>query len=53
MLGDTKSKPSTCIHVSQFFNPHPEDKILDWSKLKEIADDILSAFQMKNKCYIG
>ena len=22
-------------------NPLPEDKILDWSKLKQIADDIL------------
>ena len=22
------------------FNPLPHDKILDWSKLKEIADDI-------------
>ena len=22
------------------FNPLPEDKILDWSKLKQIADDI-------------
>ena len=23
------------------FNPLPDDKILDWSKLKQIADDIL------------
>ena len=23
-----------------FFNPLPDDKILDWSKLKQIADDI-------------
>ena len=23
------------------FNPLPGDKILDWSKLKQIADDIL------------
>ena len=23
------------------FNPSPDDKILDWSKLKEIADYIL------------
>ena len=22
-------------------NPSPDDKILDWSKLKQIADDIL------------
>ena len=24
------------------FNPLPDDKILDWSKLKQITDDILS-----------
>ena len=23
------------------FNPLPDDKILDWSKLKQITDDIL------------
>ena len=23
------------------FNPLPDDKILEWSKLKQIADDIL------------
>ena len=23
------------------FNPLPDDKILDWSKLKQIADEIL------------
>ena len=23
------------------FNPLPDDKILDWSKMKQIADDIL------------
>ena len=26
-----------------FFNPLPDSKILDWSNLKQIADDILSA----------
>ena len=35
------------------FNPIPDDKILDWSKLKQIADDILKCFTMKNKCHIG
>ena len=25
-----------------YTNPLPEDKILDWSKLKQIADDILN-----------
>ena len=41
------------IHLKQedlpvsVFNPLPDDKILDWSKLKQIADDILSAFKVK------
>ena len=26
-------------HEHQTFNPFPNDKILDWSKLKELADD--------------
>ena len=25
---------------NQLFNPLPDDNILDWSKLKQIADDI-------------
>ena len=25
------------------FNPLPEDKILDWSKLKQNADDVLKS----------
>ena len=29
-------------------NPLPDDKILDWSKLKQIADDILTHYQMTN-----
>ena len=30
------------VFKSQFvFKPLPGDKILDWSKLKQIADDIL------------
>ena len=27
------------------FNPLPDDKILDWSKLKQIADDILKCIK--------
>ena len=27
------------------FNPSPDDKIYDWSKLKEIADNILKYIQ--------
>ena len=34
-------------------NPLPVDKILDWSKLKQIADNILSVFKIKNKYHIG
>ena len=32
-----------CVKVTIDFllNPLPDDKILDWSKLKQIADDIL------------
>ena len=30
-------------------NPLPDDKILDWSKLKQITDDILKCIQNGNK----
>ena len=30
-----------------YFNPFPDDKILDWSKLKAFADDKLSVTKMK------
>ena len=33
------------------FNPSPPDKDLDWSNLKQIADDILKCIKMKNKCH--
>ena len=29
------------MFVRRVLNPLPDDKILDWSKLKQIADDIL------------
>ena len=29
------------LTLSQTFNPLPDNKILEWSKLKQIADDIL------------
>ena len=29
-----------CRYLRDKVNPLPDDKILDWSKLKEIADDI-------------
>ena len=32
----------TLLHYGSWsFNPLPDDKILDWSKLKQIADNIL------------
>ena len=35
------SECDTLVCVFFLFNPFPDDKILDWSKLKQIADDIL------------
>ena len=29
-------------------NPSPDDKILDWSKLKQIADDISNSMTLFN-----
>ena len=40
-----------CVQVS--LDPLPDNKILDWSKLKQIADDIFMRFKMDNKCHIG
>ena len=49
------SKGTPCIARKNFtccgditeitFNPLPDDKILDWSKSKQIADDILTCFE--------
>ena len=48
----SKIVPKFCTVVH--CNPSPDDKILDWSKLKQIEEDIFSsAFKMKNKCHIG
>ena len=30
-----------------------DQKVLDWSKLKQIADNILSAFKTENKYHTG
>ena len=35
-------------HLLSLINPLPDDKILDWSKLKQIAEYISSAFKTKN-----
>ena len=29
------------MEITEYINPLPDDKILDWSKLKQIADNIL------------
>ena len=42
-LGKPICKITMCVSFDKlyFFNPSPDDKILDWSKLKQIADNIL------------
>ena len=35
------------------FNPLPDDKILDWSKLKQIADHILKLSQTSLGFYVS
>ena len=42
------------VQIIQYCNVNPltDDKILDWSKLKQIADNILNR-KMENKCHIG
>ena len=35
------NNPITTLRIDSVFNPLPDDKILDQSKLKQIADDIL------------
>ena len=38
---------SSALHSGEYFvNPLPDDKILDWSKLKQIADDILTLYSI-------
>ena len=32
------------VSISSSINPLPDDKILDWSKFKQIADNILKCF---------
>ena len=35
------------MHIMTMINPLPEDKILDWSKLKQIANNILKSIWNK------
>ena len=46
MKDNGKIKAVTVCHYNLFkllttLNPLPDDKILDWSKIEQIADDIL------------
>ena len=34
---------SKLCKIQQDVNPLPDDKMLDWSKLRQIADDILKS----------
>ena len=43
-----KNVPKVIKCRMDLFNPLPDDKILDWSKLKQIADNILTLSQMTN-----
>ena len=52
MLLYNENSVKTCKKGLHYFNPLPDDKILDWSKLKQIAE-ILTCIEMKNKCHIG
>ena len=46
-------REKTAVFNPQKFNPLPDEKHLDWTKLKQIADDILRCIEMKDKCHIG
>ena len=39
--GSVNEQLSSLPYLFHLFNPLPDDEILDWSKLKQIADDIL------------
>ena len=41
LLATNKKILSTTIMFRGIFNPLPDDKILDWSKLEQIAEKIL------------
>ena len=36
------------MHHKRCISPFPDDKILEWSELKQIADDILTLYQTSN-----
>ena len=40
-----KDKSKVAHLMTLTFNPLPDEKILDWSKLKQIADDILKCIE--------
>ena len=42
---EDEEEEAHCVKVSGYINPLPDDRILDWSKFKQIADDILKCIQ--------
>ena len=41
------------VYMEERVNSLPDDKILDWSKLKQIADDIVNRFQTSPGLYVS
>ena len=41
----------TAMKSPRKLNPLPDDKILDWSKMKQIVDNFLKCIKMKKKEY--
>ena len=53
---DVQSEICLCNQQIEFdltLNPLPDDMILDWSKLKQIADDILTLSQTSPGFYVS
>ena len=46
-VSNLKAFPDARLTVALFFNPLPDEKILDWSKLKKIADNILKRIRIE------
>ena len=48
---NVERKVRWALRIKVSVSPLPDDKILDWSKLKQMT--FWSAFKMKNKCHVG
>ena len=51
--GETAQYNYSYIHHHHATNQLTDDKILDLSKLKQIADNILKCILNENKCHMG